>query len=245
MTITPPRSAYAGMAAVLMLALGAGAAQAEGLTVLPVSVAIAPGQVSAALTLVNHSDKETSFQVRAYAWSQSGPDEQLAPTEELMASPPMATMAPGAIQVVQIKLRRAAQGKEASYRILLDQQPPPPAPGVVRIALRQSIPVFAAPMAPTAPKMQWRIESGGGKATLVAMNGGSRHERVRGIALAGPDGESTAVDAVASPYILPGATRRWQLLTPALASTPGATVRLTGTTDAGAVDQRVPVYASR
>ena len=245
MTNTPTRPAQALMTAAFALALGAGAAQAQGLTVLPVSIVMAPGQMSASLTLVNHSDKETAFQVRSFAWSQSGPDEMLTPTEELMASPPMATMAPGAIQVVHLALRRAATSREASYRILLDQAPPPPAPGVVRIALRQSIPVFAQPMARTASKMQWRVETAGGKATLVAMNSGSRHEMVRGIALAGPGGASSAVDSLASPYILPGATRRWQLLTPTLASAPGGTVRLTGTADGGASDQRVPINASR
>ncbi len=239
------RRVLTGLAGATVLLATADRAAAQGLTVLPVSISMPPGKMAASLTLVNHSDKETSFQVRAYAWSQNGPDERLLPTDELMATPATATMAPGAIHVVQLALRRAAQGKEASYRILLDQAPPPPTPGVVRIALRQSIPVFAAPMARTAPKMQWRIESGAGTATLVAMNAGSQHEMVRDIALAGAAGAMSGVDGAASPYILPGATRRWQLLAPALAATPGATVRLTGLSAAGAIDQRVPVNASR
>ena len=231
--------------AAALLSVGSSAAVAQALTVVPVSVSMPPGQMAAALTIINQGDRETTFQVHAFAWDQSGPEERLLPTEELVASPATVTMAPGSIQVVQIALDRPAQRKEASYRILLDQAPPPAAPGVVRIALRQSIPVFVAPAAQTASRLQWRIESGGGQAVLVAMNAGSRHERVRDLAVAGAAGTTSGVDAVASPYILPGATRRWQLLTPGLAATPGATVRLTGLAVAGPIDQRVTVSASR
>src|SRR4029077_4276678 len=82
------------------------------------------------------------------------------------------------------------QGQEASYRILLDQLPPPAAPGTVRIALRLSIPILAEPATRAAPHVQWRIERGGGQAWLVAVNDGNRHETVRDIALATAGGGS-------------------------------------------------------
>jgi Pili and flagellar-assembly chaperone, PapD N-terminal domain len=95
------------------------------------------GPDGASLTVKNEADAETSLQVRAFAWSQSTlGDERLEPTTELMASPPICTITAGASQGV--RLVWPPQGGEASYRILLDQIPPPAAPGTVRIALRLS-----------------------------------------------------------------------------------------------------------
>ena len=205
------------LVAVLIAAPAGRAARAQALTVLPVGIQMAPGQLATTLTVINQGDGETSFQVRAFAWSQPGPgDDRLAATDDLLASPPLGTITAGATQVVRIVLRRPAPTQEASYRILLDQLPAPATPGTVRIALRLSIPVFVEPVARIAPHLQWRVESGGGQAWLVAVNEGSRHETVRDIVLAAVRGGALRVEAGASPYILAGTTRRWRILSPAL-----------------------------
>ena len=104
--------------------------------------------------------------------------KRLEPTTELLASPPIRTIAAGASQVMRLVLRRPAKGREASYRILLDQIPPPAAPGTVRIALRLSIPIFVEPLERAAPHLQWRVEASLGQAELVAVNDGNRREKV-------------------------------------------------------------------
>jgi fimbrial chaperone protein len=215
-------------------------AEAQGLTVLPVSIQLVPGQMATALTVINQTDSETAFQVRAFAWAQSGAgDDQLTPTNELLASPPLGTIGAGATQVVRLVLRRPASGHEAAYRILLDQIPPPASPGTVRIALRLSIPVFAEPAGRVAPHVQWRIENDGRQALLVAVNDGTQHETARDLALG-----AAKVDAKTSPYILAGATRRWRILSPSALST-GASLRLTGRGDAGGIDESVQVVAGQ
>jgi fimbrial chaperone protein len=218
-------------------------ARAQSLTVLPVTIQMAPGQMAAALTVINQGDRETSFQVRAFAWRQSGADDQLSPTDELLASPPLGTIAPGASQVVRLVVRQPPQGREATYRILLDQIPPPAEPGVVRIALRLSIPVFAVPATRVVAHLLWRVESRGGQTALVAVNDGTSHLVMRDIALRASDGTALQVAANLSPYILAGSTRRWRILTPRLPLAPGAIVRLTANTNGGTVDQQVRVDA--
>jgi fimbrial chaperone protein len=228
----------------LIALLTGGTAKAQSLTVLPVSIQMAPGQMATTLTVINQSDSETSFQVRTFTWSQLGSgDDQLAATNELLASPPLATIAAGATQVVRMVLRRPPQGQEASYRILLDQLPPPAAPGTVRIALRLSIPILAEPATRAAPHVQWRIESGGGQAWLVAVNDGNRHETVRDIVLATAGGASLKVEANVSPYVLAGATRRWRIVAASPGPALGASLHLTARADAGAIDQTVSVAA--
>ncbi|MDR3532444.1 MAG: fimbria/pilus periplasmic chaperone [Rhodopila sp.] len=240
---------HAASIAALLFLVTAGVAKAQSLVVLPVSVTMAAGQNAAVLTVINKGDSETSFQVRAFAWKQTNegnptasPD-QLAATDELLVSPPLGTIAAGATQIVRLVLRRPAQEREASYRIFLDQIPPPAAPGTLRIAIRMSIPVFARPAVRVASHVQWRIEDRGGQDYLMAFNDGSRHEAVRGIALATASGGQAQVQANASPYILPGATRSWRITASGAPLAPGATLHLTAQGDSAKVDQQVSVSA--
>ncbi|MBR0650385.1 molecular chaperone [Roseomonas terrae] len=226
-----------------LVACAARPARAQSLTVLPVNIRMAPGQMTAVLTVINQGADESSFQVRAYTWSQPAGDNELSPTQDLLVSPPLGTIAAGASQVVRVVLRRPAQDKEASYRILLDQIPGTATPGMVRIAVRLSIPIFAAPPnRPIAPRLRWRIDNEGGRAFLVAVNDGTRHESVRDISLAGRSGIRLGGDAL--PYILAGGTRRWPLLIPGR-SLSGGSVRLSAQSDAGPIDQAVAVNAGR
>jgi fimbrial chaperone protein len=235
----------AAILAPLSLALCAAQAEAAGLTVLPVTIQMAAGQMAATLTVRNENAAEASLQVRPFSWRQTPRgDDELLPAMDLMASPPIATIPAGTTQVVRLVLRRPAQEREASYRILLDQIPPPAAAGMVRIALRLSIPIFAEPATRIAPHLQWRVETDGRQLYLVAFNDGSRHEKVGNISLAGSGGAST-VEPSSSPYILPGATRRWRVLVSGIAPAPGAILRLNANADTGPVDMPVTVIAAR
>ncbi len=79
----------------------------------------------------------------------------------MVASPPAVTIAPGASQVARLILRKPPEGKEATYRLLVDQIPPPAAPGTVRVALRLSIPVFAEPATRAVAHVQYHVENAG------------------------------------------------------------------------------------
>lgn len=220
----------------------AGVVRAQGLSVWPVTVQLAPGQLAASLTVTNQSDGETSFQVRPFAWHQKDGAGQLATTDDVLASPPLGTIAAEATQVVRLVLRKPPQGREATYRILLDQIPPPAAPGTVRIALRLSIPIFAEPATRAVPHVQWRILSNGRQSYLEAQNDGDRHEAVRDIMLAS-SGSTDKIEANVSPYILAGSTRRWRIITPGAPLAPGANLRVTAQMESGPIDQTVPVVA--
>jgi fimbrial chaperone protein len=209
----------------------------SGLTVIPVSFELTPGQMTAVLNIQNHTDREADFQVRPFAWDQPGGDDRLSPTDVLVASPPLGRIPVGGDQVVRLILRRPAQGQEASYRILLDQVPPPPEPGVVSLALRLSIPVFAEPSAREAARVNWTIQSDAGVYYLVAVNSGARHAAFRNMALT-ESGRPIALETHVSPYILPGATRRWRITSSNFAPSREA-LRLTALADSGPVDQPV------
>jgi fimbrial chaperone protein len=233
-----PRRLVIRALAVLVPCLTAGAAWAQSLTVMPVVIQLQPGQLATTVTLSSQGDSQASFQVRAFAWRQDGNEDRLEPTSDLVLSPPISVIPANATQIVRLVLRRPPQNRESVYRILVDQIPPPAAPGVVRIALRLSMPIFGEPTTRVAPHVTWRIERSGEDAFLVAVNDGTRHERFHDIVLTA--GTSIfRVDSDKSPYILAGATRRWRVSgTEPLPSF--AELHLTAESDSGKINLLVP-----
>src|ERR1700691_2443738 len=173
------RIAAHALAAILFILLTGLGAEAESLSVVPVNIFLPPGQKATTLTVTNQGTSQTTIQIRAFAWNQQGDDDQLTTSDEVVVSPPLASIAPGAGQVVRLILRKTPQGREATYRVLIDQIPPPAEAGVVHVVLRMSIPIFAQPMTRSLPHVQYRIEVHAGKLILVGINDGLRHEAIR------------------------------------------------------------------
>lgn len=234
----------AGALAAGVALFGVATAQAQALTVLPVNIQLAPGQLASTLTVINSGSAATSIQVRALAWDQPDGLEHVASSDEITASPPIATIPAGGTQIVRLVLREPPKGKEASYRILVDQIPPVAASGTVRLALRLSIPVFASPSDRANANVQFHVQSDAGKISLIGVNDGNSHETVSNIRLTTADGAVLTPSGGASPYILAGATRQWTVTTPGTAPAAGTKVQLTAISNLGKVDQSVPVVAT-
>jgi fimbrial chaperone protein len=220
---------------------GKGQDLAQGVTIIPVTVEFPPGQRAAVLTVQNDGDRDLTFQARPYAWGQPEGLDALAETDLLAVSPPLGVVHAHERQVVRLVLRQPAGAREAAYRIIIDQIPPPPAQGVVGFSLRLSIPVFAEPEGRVAPHVRWWLETTKTGAELVAVNDGDRRQVVRDMVLTARDGRRAEIGRGLSPYVLAGATRRWPLPTGDPARRPGEDYRLTARADTGALDQVVTV----
>jgi fimbrial chaperone protein len=220
------------------------AASAQSLSVQPVSILLTPGQMATSLTLTNQGDSETSIQIRAFAWSQTLDDDPLVASDAVVVSPPIASIPPKSSQVIRLILRQPAKGQEATYRILVDQIPPPSEPGVVHVVLRLSIPIFAQPATRAVPHVQYHAELNAGQLYLVGTNDGLRHEVVRDIELTTKDGRKLKAASSASPYILAGATRRWKIDAQGPLPLSGDSLQLTGNSDGGVIEQQVHVTAA-
>lgn len=240
------RRKHAASSLAAALALGLFAiphdASAQGIMISPVNVVLAPGEAAATLTIANGEDREISFQIRAFAWQEDRTgDWQLARTDELLVSPPLGTIAPGATQIARLVLNKAPQDRELAYRILIDEIPPPARAGVVHVALRLSIPVFAEPPGIAAPHVQWRIATQGSQAWLVALNDGTRHQSVGDVALRAANGRPVQLKSETPPYVLAGGEHRWSIQLQGLLLSPGSVMRLTALGDGAAIDQQVRV----
>lgn len=234
------------LAAALVLVTSV-AAGAQALSVQPVNIFLPPGQKATTLTVTNQGTSKTAVQIRAYAWNQHGDDDQLTASEQVVVSPPIATIEPGASQVVRLILRLPPLGKdpEATYRILVDQIPPPAEPGIVHVVLRLSIPIFALPPARVFPNVQFHVEVNSGQLYLSGTNNGLRHEAIREIELSTQDGRKLKAAPGLSPYILAGVTRRWNIVAQGSLPQPGETLHLTAQGISGAIEQQVRVVSKQ
>jgi len=231
-----------GTALALVLAgLVSTGASAQSLAILPVTIQMEPGQMATLLTVINQGPVETAVQIRAFSWNQADGTDQLVTSDDIMVSPPLATIQPGATQIVRLVLRNPIVGREGTYRILLDQIPPPAEPGVVQVALRMSLPVFAEPATRVAADLKFHIEHENGQAYLVAVNDGERHDALRDVMLKADDGADLSIDDNVSPYVLGGATRRWPIARPDGSPAISGSVDLTATTNTAPITRSVAV----
>lgn len=189
--------------------------RAADFSVSPVRVELSDEHNVQALRVQNNGKETASIQLELLEWRHPEGTDKHTPTSELLATPPIFTVPPGESQIVRVGLRRAPhQSHELSYRLLLEEIPPPLQDNYqgLRVALRLSIPVFVQPSRGTPyAELQWSAEPGDdGIVLLTAVNVGRRHGKVSDLRVNFPDGR-VLHPKNGSPYVLPGARRTWQV----------------------------------
>lgn len=232
-------AALVSLAWTLAFGLGSGAARGQALTVMPVHVQMAPGQKAATLSVTNAGTVETAIQVRAFAWAQPDGDDQLTASDAIVASPPIATIPPGATQIIRLVLRRTSGAREDTYRILLDQIPPPAEQGTVHVVLRISIPIFAQPKTRAGSHLRFHVERNAQRMFLVASNDGVTHEVLHGLELGTNGSQALDTNFSGSQYVLAGGTRRWLITPQDPSQSSGNNLRVTVSSLSGIVQQQV------
>lgn len=204
------------------LALMGGAAVASGLQVSPVSLTIQPTQNAEGLWLSNTGDNVVNAQVRVYLWTQEGFEDKLTPSRGLLVSPPMLQLPAEGRQLIRaIRASAPPNGPgavEGAYRVIIDELPvDTQGKKGVQFVLRYSVPVFIAPAgaSTSAPQLTWALRQETGKTILEVANSGGSHAQVADLNFTDNAGHRTAVHPGLLGYVLPSATMRWALKTPA------------------------------
>jgi len=218
--------------AVLTTALAfAGNAFAGSIHVMPTTITLGPGKATAVLTITNEGDTPIRAQVRVFAWDQSGNEDRLTPTQKLVASPPMATLAPKQTQSIRVvRVDKSAITAEESYRLIIDEIPDAKlAPNIgVAVQMRYSVPVFVMPKATMPPgQVTLTAHITGNTLTLNAQNKGDTHMQASEVMLEHADGKSTPAVGGLLGYVLAGRTMQWTVPVPANAAAGGKPVRVT------------------
>jgi fimbrial chaperone protein len=205
---------WPGLAAALLL-LPAAAAVAGSFAANPIRLFVPAGANATSVTLENTGPEPVLVQAEVLAWSQSDGKDVLVPSEDLVVSPPIFRMAPGASQIVRVGLAgRAAEDRELTYRLFLQEVPQPAAGGGqgISVALRLGLPVFITPRVRAAPQLAWRAQREGDALRLIVTNAGNGHAQLLDCRLTREDGTLLAEQALGA-YVLPGATRSWLVRT--------------------------------
>jgi fimbrial chaperone protein len=193
-------------------------AHAATLQISPVLVNFGAATNATGLTLINPSDAALYGQVRVFRWAQINGEDQLTPTEDLIASPPLIQVAGKADQLVRLVRRTTSSTPiEQSYRLLIDELPAPDEnnPGGVTIRLRYSVPVFVEPSQPNQqPVLTWQLEHSAGHWVLNVLNTGVRHAQISAVTVLGTTGTTYTISKGLLGYALAGAGRSWQVPLP-------------------------------
>lgn len=229
----------------ILLCANLSAAHAGSFMVDPVRVELGPYQLSSALTLRNDDKEPAVIRIEARAWDQSGNEDTFEPSKEILVTPPIVTIPPGAEQIIRVALRRALDPqKELQYRIFMQEVPPPPRPGFsgLQVALRISVPVFVQPDSSVAAKPVWKVAYRAKDQILQVRlsNAGNAHVQMQEFRLSEPKKVAFTVQQ-ASVYVLPGHSHEWTIKLDPSVRIAGTKVLLKAATDAGEVDQELDI----
>jgi fimbrial chaperone protein len=194
----------------LAAALVATSALAGSFTVTPVRIDIVPLRRAASIEIQNTGTAPAQLQAERYRWTRdNGGDDELAPTEDFVVTPPIMQLAPGQKQIVRVLLLVPPDpARELAFRLILQETPlGDPPPNTVATVLRISLPVFVA--APNAqPELAFSQSREGGRWRLTAHNKGGAHSFI--VSSRTVDGDKLPVDG----YVLPGESRTWPVAVP-------------------------------
>ena len=223
----------------------ASVANAANLGVSPVRVTLSDSQKIGSLSVRNDGTQPITMQMEVLSWSQREGKAVFAATRELLANPPIFTIPAGSSQLVRVGLRRAPDAqRELTYRVTLEELPPPPNPDFqgAKMLIRISLPVFVLPEIDAKPVLLWQaVRTSQGALKISLSNNGNAHIQIKNFKLSLLDSVQPWVTLQTSDYVLAGQSRDW--IVPANpenpAPPPGVSLKLFAQTDAGDIEAEV------
>jgi fimbrial chaperone protein len=237
----------AGVAAALLMPLPE-LAEAASLQVAPVILEIPAPGASATIKLRNEGTTALNAQVRVFRWTQVNGEEKLEPTDAVVASPPIISLAGKSDYVVRVvRLSKQPIASSETYRLLVDELPDPARQrhGTVAIVLRYSIPVFFYSAQAAAPKLAWSTSQRGGQVFVTATNDGDRHVRLADLKLDAGQGRSIAFGSGLAGYVLGHSSMRWTVTNSKHRLGTGNPVAITAQSETGPVGASSIMQAAR
>ncbi|TDK53331.1 fimbrial biogenesis chaperone [Antarcticimicrobium luteum] len=119
-------------------------AVADSFAISPTKLLVSRAERSATLTVKSGGPDQMQGQVRVMKWTRSGGKDHLAPTRDVIASPPVLRLARNqetTIRLVRVKKAPVRQQREC-YRVLIDQLPgDSQRNSAVKFTIRHSVPL--------------------------------------------------------------------------------------------------------
>src|SRR5215471_17151953 len=212
---------------------------AASLQVAPVMVEVAAPGAATTLKLRNEGTTPLNAQIRVFRWTQVNGEDKLEPTTDVVASPPLAKLAPKVDYTIRlVRVNKTPVAKEETYRLFIDELPDAANQRnrAVNLLLRYSIPVFFYPATGAPPSLTWSVDHSGGRLSVVAKNSGDRHIRVSNLKLKDDKGGTVSFGNGLSGYVLGGSARRWVVLPGNNRLTTNSPITITAEGDVGPIN---------
>ena len=228
----------------LLLLAGGLSIEAGSFTVKPVRVELSTRQLRITMQIQNLGDAPITIQAHIASWNAQGAAEILSASDDILMNPPIFTVGSGHTQYLRLGLRHPQPDtREGTYRLILEEVPPPLKPGFngLNTVLKISVPIFIKPRVP-APQLAWTLQRTSDQELRLAVeNRGNAHVQIRKFAVtsSGSDAASFAQDTAT--YVLPNARKEWMIHNGTLAG--AEKLLLLGQADNGDLhEELVPSY---
>jgi fimbrial chaperone protein len=211
-TIASLEGSRRAAAALFLAALASGAtpADASAFRINPISVSVAPDEGATELRLDNNDHKPVAVRVTALRWTQADGHDHTEATSDLIVSPPIFTVGPGAEQLIRVGFRNRLSG--AAYRLIVEEIPAPKAGGTgISVSLKLDLPLFVMASRGAAPALSWAARrAADGMLVIESRNSGAVHTQILAIEARDPAGHVVGrSDAMG--VVLPLSSRIWSL----------------------------------
>lgn len=230
----------------LCLGLTAIQAEAASLQVTPVRIQVDTPAAASKVTVSNPGDVPITAQLRVFKWTRVNGQDQLTPTRDVVASPPLVKLAPGQPYVVRIvRLKKSGVAGEESYRLLVDEIPSPEAQTPVigpRFAIRQSLPVFFTGAGANA-QIEWEASLKKGRLYVSARNQGQKRIRLSELSISAGAGKPLKVTTGLG-YVLGRSSEQWAAKIPVKGFAPGTTITIQAQSDNGPIRKVAKIRAT-
>ena len=193
--------------------------RAQALQASPITVEFLASESASDVTLQNPGDQPLFGQVRILRWDQVNGDDELNPTNDLIASPPIVEIAPRANQLIRlVRVKSSSPATEQYYRLIVDELPQPDAAPMsgVKIRLRYSLPVFIEPAGPVGQaSLAWHLARSGQGWILRVDNNGNRRAQIAATELVSGQSKAYEISKGLLGYVLANRSRQWRISLPA------------------------------
>lgn len=224
--------------ALLLVTAGITGVRAASLQVFPVQLDLKAPAAASKLTLRNIGTTSVVTQVRIYRWHLTNGKDELVETRDVVASPPLITVAPKAEQLIRVvRAKKDPVVGEESYRLIIDEIPDTvlSAGSGVKFAVRYSIPVFFSEPAQRRGTLLWTVSQHSGTLTVSASNTSDRRVRVSKLKVTMPNGDTASFGNGLTGYVLANSVAAWSVKDANARRAPGSRVLISAETDNGPV----------
>ena len=188
--------------------------QAGSYTVQPVRIELSARQFRTTVQTRNLGNEPTTVQAHVVAWKAEGVEEVLSDSDDILLNPPIFTLAPGQVQSMRLGLRRLpSDAAEVTYRLILEEVPPPMPPGFMGVqpVLKISIPIFFKPKLPAA-QLTWKVRRSANRdLSLSVENQGNAHVQIKQLSITAPGRPEPDFVTNTLTYVLRTGRKEWTI----------------------------------